>query len=108
VAATPDIDKEATEARFWELYWGELAFVESTVSEEERGGPKPSVERLMVEFCHHYFSPERCVKGGSQGPDPNAKSGFVKLLGAPGETEAIDLARHASEEIRHEWEKLGK
>ena len=28
LAATPDLDKEKTEARFWELYWGELAFVE--------------------------------------------------------------------------------
>ena len=108
LAAAPDVDKDATEARFWELYWGELAFVESTVSDEERGGPKPSVERLMVLFCHQYFTPQRCVKGGSGGPGPNSASGIIKLTGAPGEVEAIDLARHASKEIRDEWEKLGK
>jgi Tfp pilus assembly protein PilE len=108
LAATPDVNKDATEARFWELYWGELAFVESTVSEEERKGPKPSVERLMVLFCHQYFTPQRCVKGGSGGPDPKSATGSVKLMGAPGEIEAIDLARHASKEIRDEWEKLGK
>jgi hypothetical protein len=108
LAATPDVNKDATEARFWELYWGELAFVESTVSEEERKGPKPSVERLMVLFCHQYFTPQRCVKGGSGGPDPKSATGSVKVMGAPGEIEAIDLARHASKEIRDEWEKLGK
>ncbi|MBW5438731.1 hypothetical protein FXB41_29385 [Bradyrhizobium canariense] len=60
----------------------------------------------MVLFCHQYFTPQRCVKGGSAGPEP--KSGAVKLMGAPGETEAIDLARHGSKEIRDEWEKLSK
>ena len=29
LATSPSVDKENTEARFWELYWGELAFVES-------------------------------------------------------------------------------
>jgi hypothetical protein len=24
LAATPDVDREKTEARFWELYWGSL------------------------------------------------------------------------------------
>jgi hypothetical protein len=28
LVATPDVNKDATEARFWELYWGELVFVE--------------------------------------------------------------------------------
>jgi hypothetical protein len=108
LAATPDINKDAIEARFWELYWGELAFVESTVSEEDRGGPKPSVERLMVVFCHQYFTPDRCVKGGSRGPDSNVPTGVAKVMGARGEAEAIDLAPRASKEIRDEWEKLGK
>ncbi|MCK1354635.1 hypothetical protein IVB56_27195 [Bradyrhizobium sp. CW7] len=108
LAATPDINKDATEARFWELYWGELAFVESSVSEEERGGPRPSVEGLMVQFCHRYFDPQRCVKAGSGGPDSQSTSGSTKMVGAPGQMEAIDLARNASKEIRDEWEKLGK
>jgi hypothetical protein len=34
LAASPDVDNKKTEARFWELYWGELAFVETEVAED--------------------------------------------------------------------------
>jgi hypothetical protein len=87
LAATPTIEKDAYEARFWELYWGELAFVESTTGDENMGGPNPSVERLMVNFCHQVF-PGQCSKGPSVGST----------------AAAIELARQASKEIRHEWE----
>ena len=42
LAASPDVDKEKTEARFWELYWGELAFVESQVKNPTGIRPPPS------------------------------------------------------------------
>jgi hypothetical protein len=108
LSSSPDVNKEATEARFWELYWGELAFVESR-SDQERPGGTPSVERLMVEFCHQYFTPIRCVKGASLGPDnSDPLAGAVKTKSAPGETGALELARNASKEIRDEWERLGR
>ncbi|MFL5281423.1 MAG: hypothetical protein ACJ8AW_10605 [Rhodopila sp.] len=40
---------EAVEARFWESYWGELAFAESG-----------QVEDLMVEVCKQYFNLQQC------------------------------------------------
>ena len=64
--------------RFWELYWGELAFVESE-----------SVERLMVEICRTYVSPEnksRCTSS------PDSHQG-----------QALALAHHESQEIRRRW-----
>jgi hypothetical protein len=37
LASSPSVEKEKSEARFWELYWGELAFVESRTKDEGRG-----------------------------------------------------------------------
>lgn len=96
LASSPSVDKEATEARFWELYWGELAFVESQTADEESGGPKPSVERLMVEFCNQYFEPSRCT---------SANAGNQARVG---EAAAIRMARQASKEIRKRWESVGQ
>ncbi|MGH6925186.1 MAG: hypothetical protein ACRED5_15750 [Propylenella sp.] len=90
-AAAPDSpDRAATETRFWELYWGELAFVESRTRDEAAGGP-PSVERLMVEFCNQHFAPQKC----------NSSAG-------PGLPAAINLARQASDEVRRRWEDIGR
>jgi hypothetical protein len=83
LATTPDVDKAATEARFWELYWGELAFVESK-----------DVETLMVKFCEQYFTqPGSC------------RSGYDNL---PANAAALNLAREASKEIRDRWERIGQ
>ena len=103
LASSPSVDQEKMEARFWELYWGELAFVESRTEDEENGGPKPSVERLMVQFCQQYFSPARCRRGGNAG-----SQGAVKARINVGEAAAIDLARGASKEIRDQWEGIGR
>ena len=97
LATSPSVDKENTEARFWELYWGELAFVESRTI-DEAAGPNPSVERLMVQFCHQYFGSERCTSTGSGSP-----ASGVKTRTNPGEAAAINLARGASREIRDDW-----
>jgi hypothetical protein len=103
LASSPSVDREKMEARFWELYWGELAFVESRTEEEGNGGPKPSVERLMVQFCHQYFNPERC-RGGNADPRET-----VKVRTNAGEAAAaIELARGASKEIRDQWERIGR
>ncbi len=96
LAATPDVDRERTEARFWELYWGELAFVESRV--EDKQIPVP-VEKLMVNFCRVYFEPDRCTADSG---------GVAKARKTPTEKAAIELARRASEEIRGRWEKIGQ
>jgi hypothetical protein len=101
LASSPHNNKEATEARFWELYWGELAFVESRTEGEKNNGPL-SVEHLMVQFCHEYFDPSRCTKGGS----PSA--GSTKVRSTPTEAAAINMARQASEEIRDRWENIGR
>lgn len=95
LASSPSVDKENSEARFWELYWGELAFVESR-TEEERSRSSPSVERLMVQFCHQYFTPDRCTTGVGGG-------GAAKDSRTPTERAAIEMARGASQEIRNQW-----
>jgi hypothetical protein len=66
LAAAPNVDKEKMEARFWELYWGELAFVESQ-TKNLNGDTPPSVEELMVRFCHAYFQDDqrRCSSAAS-------------------------------------------
>jgi hypothetical protein len=98
LAASPTVDKERTEARFWELYLGELAFVESMTENETQGGP-PAVESLMVDFCHKYFEPGRCGKS-------DEASG--KEQTNPTENAAINMARQASKEIRKQWEQAGQ
>jgi hypothetical protein len=98
LATSPSVDKENTEARFWELYWGELAFVESR-TEDEKSRSNPSVERLMVQFCHQYFGAERCTTGGGS-------SGSAKDSRTPTERAAIEMARGASQEIRAQWLNL--
>jgi type II secretory pathway pseudopilin PulG len=98
LVSTPDYEKERTEARFWELYWGELAFVESLQAEERKNGPL-SVERLMVQFCKQYFAAERCV----QKPFLSSGPSSVDLA----QPHALNLARHASAEVREKWEKIG-
>ena len=104
LAATPDLDREKNEARFWELYWGELAFVESRKTDEANGGPTPSVETLMIDFCHTYFSPSsRCHTKTAVDEHPVEKDSTNTR-----EKAAIDLAHQASKEIRMRWEELGK
>lgn len=91
LAASPPTDpvaKEELVARFWELYWGQLAFVES------RGGSAQSttgtpVEALMVRVCESYVSaddPAKCHAAENQAL-----------------TAAINLAHQASDEIRSRW-----
>jgi hypothetical protein len=118
LATSPSVDQEKNEARFWELYWGELAFVESKTEEEGKIGPEgkvgpsPSVERFMVQFCHQYFSssPERCSAKAPSDPvkvstTPIEKTAIEK---AAIEKAAIEMARGASDEIRAQWEELKK
>lgn len=81
-------EKDMLEARFWELYWGELAFVESRVGTVP-ADQKP-VEALMVEFCRQYFGDTRC----------HADS--------PALSAAIGLARQASDEVRRRWTTAGE
>jgi hypothetical protein len=87
LAASPPSDPkelESLKARFWELYWGQLAFVESRVD-----GTGRSVETHMVEICESYVSPDKPEKCHSRS-DPK--------LGA-----AIHLAYAASEEVKARW-----
>jgi len=76
-------EKDVLEARFWELYWGELAFVESRVGKVP--ADQTPVETLMVEFCGQYFGDSKC----------HADS--------PTLTAAYKLAHQASDEIRRRW-----
>ena|SRR5438477_3389900 len=83
LSATPDYEREKTEARFWELYWGELAFVESS-----------RVASLMVAFCRKRFEPTKCNT-----PHPENVLEASTLEGA-----AIGMSHEASDEIRKRWE----
>ena len=71
-------EKQKTEQRFWELYWGELAFVES-----------PVIEDRMVKLCNAVFKDEK------QCSHPK---GDVSL-----DSCAIRLSHLASEEIQERW-----
>jgi hypothetical protein len=76
----PGQDKVEAEQRFWELYWGELSFVESRA---EDAGSK-SIETRMVRFCSAYFGKEKCK------PDSLSEC-------------AIYLSHKASDEIQAHW-----
>jgi hypothetical protein len=79
-----DSDRTMTELRFWELYWGQLPFVES-----------PEVVGHMVSFCQGYFTKEpersRCT------PD--------KVSVLPLQETAKKLAEQACKEIRGVWDR---
>jgi hypothetical protein len=82
LAAVPanDPEHDALLARFWELYWGQLAFVESS-----------DVETKMVQVCERYVSRDdtsRCHAGDDS------------TAGA-----AIALARVGSAEVKARWVK---
>ena len=83
LAATPGQEREKVEARFWELYWGELAFVESSV-----------VASWMSSFCQKHFEPTKCST-----PRPTGPQEATTLQGA-----AIGMSHAASKEIRDRWE----
>lgn len=108
LAATPDVDREKTEARFWELYWGELAFVESRTIDENKGGPSPAVERLMVEFCQTYFQPLRCSRVTLAVVNEASMPERTSIYRAAVTEAAIKMARQASDEIRQQWETVRK
>jgi hypothetical protein len=80
---------QETVNRFWELYWGELAFVESRPQDREKFADGKSVEELMVGICREYVSPDNPGKCTSTENSPQAR--------------AIALAHHESEEIRSRW-----
>jgi len=80
-----DVADNATEIRFWELYWGELAFVESK-----------EVRSMMVKFCQKRF-------GNGCGDSPDDKNPPDDLLKA-----AITLSTKASEEVQRRWLRPGK
>src|ERR1041384_6358633 len=50
--ASPEIKEKAqAEQRFWELYYGELAFVETTIAKNGAS----SLGAMMFNFCQQYF-----------------------------------------------------
>jgi hypothetical protein len=75
-----------TELRFWELYWGQLPFVESQ-----------EVVGHMVSFCQGYFAkgPEllRCT--------PNK----IEAPGLRLQETAKNLAEQACKEVRGVWDR---
>jgi hypothetical protein len=82
LATLPEGDeRKKAEQRFWELYWGELTFVESRMD-----GPKgeKSVEGMMIKFCEQVYGNERCH---------SALSADKRLAAA------VDFALKASDEI---------
>ena len=78
LTAVPEAsDKTQTETRFWELYWGELAFVESG-----------DMNRAMVMVCEKHFQRDKCHQATNPSVGP-----------------AYELAHQGSREIRDEWRK---
>ena len=70
-------ERQKAVQRFWELYWGELAFVESN-----------SVEGMMRNYCDQIFDVSHCDH--LQSPNPR--------LG-----DALNFSHLASQEIRQHW-----
>jgi hypothetical protein len=82
--AVSKIDRD-TVVRFWELYYGQLVFVESS-------GVNNSVATKMNDFCVAVFEKEKCSKSADY------KDGITTL-----EKLAITLANTASAEIKNKW-----
>jgi hypothetical protein len=80
-----------TITRFWELYWGDLALVESQTSEAANYSDEKSVEQLMVAACLKYVSAD----------DPNK---CTSTSGTPFE-QAITLAHRQRDELQRRWLK---
>ena len=81
IATNATLDKE-TETRFWELYWGQLPFVEL-----------PNVAKAMNEFCLSAFqNHDKCSK------DIGEKTGLTIQ-----EINAVKLSNTASTEIQNKW-----
>jgi len=86
VPGNPSDQQEAT-AQFWELYWGELPFVQSR-------GPG-SVAEAMNDFCKKKFGDDRC----SLKPDDKAApTGSLPFY-------AITMSQRGSDEIKTDWTK---
>ena len=79
LSTTPDTNRAEYEARFWELYWGELPFVENV-----------EVREKMATFCNKAFGEAKC--GG------NDKSPLDEKTKA-----AIDMSQTASCQVRSRW-----
>jgi hypothetical protein len=77
-------ERERVERRFWELYWGELAFVESSVSGWALNDEP--VEQMMRQFCDRMFETSKCVTAGDD-----------RL------SDALHFSRQASDEIKERW-----
>jgi len=85
--ATKGADPDKWRDRFFELYWGELGFVESQYKPTERD---KSIEELMVSVCHANGFPE-CQ---SDAPGAAAKTDALTLARqAAAKTDALTLAR---------------
>ena len=83
--AASKVDKD-TATRFWELYYGQLVFVESR-------GDNNSIAAKMNVFCEAVFGKNRCSK------DALDKVGITA-----DEQLAITLANTASAEIKSKWQ----
>jgi hypothetical protein len=70
-------ERKKAEQRFWELYWGELAFVESSV-----------IEGMMRSYCDKLFDASKCDHQLS----PNPRLG-----------DALNFSHQARDEIRGQW-----
>jgi hypothetical protein len=81
-----DSDRTTTELRFWELYWGQLPFVESA-----------EVVKHMVSFCKGYF---RYVEYSPCTPDKRSTDEGLAL-----QDTAKKLAEQACKEIRGVWDR---
>jgi hypothetical protein len=75
LSSRPEVLKLETEARFFELFWGELPFVES-----------PEIKSVMEEFCRDYFTGSTCEKSEA------GRSGI-----------ALRMSKQGSKEIRDKW-----
>jgi hypothetical protein len=78
----PGQERQKAEQRFWELYWGELAFVETRSKDQA-----DSIEKRMVKFCEATFGKKRC--------HPESP---ISLLAC-----AIELSHKESDEIKAHW-----
>jgi hypothetical protein len=81
LSVSPDVQRAENEARFWELYWGELPFVEDK-----------TVRTKMAAFCFATFGENRC------GEKPDVKVSENAPINA-----AIDMSRTAGCLIRARW-----
>jgi hypothetical protein len=87
-------DRPKVEARFWELYYGDMQIVQTLANQQKEGEPDASMEHLMLKFCEQFFG-------------ATFDEGYkCRTKCYPDVDTATLLARQAGRELKGRWEQI--